>query len=471
MLLPVIMAGGSGSRLWPFSRTHYPKQFLSLSGDISMLQQTVSRLDGIEHLPPCVICNEEHRFLVAEQLRQSQTSHSGIILEPVGRNTAPAIALAALKAMSEGNDPMLLVLAADHLIKDVGAFTRSVELAGAFAKNDKLVTFGIVPLSPETGYGYIRRGEVTTSDDASAYIVDAFVEKPDLATAQSYLATQAYYWNSGMFLFKASRYLDELAKLRPDILTVCKASLEAAKRDLEFTRVDKPVFLNCPDESIDYAVMENTSDAIVVPMDAGWSDVGSWSSLWEVSDKDADGNVLLGDVIADNSQNCYISAPERLVAAVGVEDLVIVDTKDALLVAHKDNVQDVKNVVSELKYCDRSEFLEHREIYRPWGKHDHVAEGSRYHVKKVTVKPGEKTAMQIHYHRAEHWIVVSGTARVHRGEGSQIVSEDESIYIRIGEQHAIENPGKIPLVIIEVRTGGYLEEDDVIRIGQIGEGY
>jgi mannose-1-phosphate guanylyltransferase len=471
MILPVIMAGGSGSRLWPMSRTHFPKQFLSLSGDLSMLQQTVSRLADIEHLAPCVICNEEHRFLVAEQLRQSQTGHSGIILEPVGRNTAPAIALAALKAINDGNDPMLLVLAADHLIKDEAAFTRSVEQAVAFAQNNKLVTFGIVPVAPETGYGYIRRGETTTSAEASAYIVDAFVEKPDSATAQSYLASQEYYWNSGMFLFKASRYLNELAKFRPDILAACKASLEAEKSDLEFTRVDKAAFLNCPDDSIDYAVMEKTSDAIVVPMDAGWSDVGSWSSLWEVSDKDADGNVLRGDVIADNSHNCYIAAPERLVATVGVEDLVIVDTKDALLVAHKDKVQDVKNVVNVLKQGDRTEFLAHREVYRPWGKHDHVAEGSRYHVKKVTVKPGEKTAMQIHYHRSEHWIVVSGTAKIYRGDETHIVTEDESIYIPVGAKHCFENPGKTPLVIIEVRTGGYLEEDDIVRIGTSGEGY
>ncbi|WP_282156485.1 mannose-1-phosphate guanylyltransferase/mannose-6-phosphate isomerase [Vibrio diabolicus] len=470
-ILPVIMAGGSGSRLWPMSRTHFPKQFLSLSGDTTMLQDTITRLSNIEYLPPSLICNEEHRFLVAEQLRQAKISHSGIILEPVGRNTAPAIALAALKSRMDGNDPLLLVLAADHLIKNVEAFTSSVESAQFHAKSGKLVTFGIVPTGPETGYGYIRRGDAMDENIAGAFVVDSFVEKPDLITAEEYLASQKYYWNSGMFLFKASRYLEELEKYQPEILSACKAAIEDAKEDLEFIRIEEQAFLRCPDDSIDYAVMEKTDDAVVVPMDAGWSDVGAWSSLWEVSDKDKQGNVIRGDVIADDTHNCYVTAPERLVATVGVDDLVIVDTKDALLVAHRDKVQDVKNIVNNLKLQDRPEFLNHREVYRPWGKHDHIAEGSRYHVKKVSVKPGEKTAMQVHYHRSEHWIVVSGTARIYKGNEAYIVSENESIYIPVGVKHCFENPGKIPLEVIEVRTGGYLGEDDIVRIDSTGEGY
>lgn len=471
IILPIVMAGGSGSRLWPMSRTHYPKQFLPLINDTTMLQDTVQRLTDMEHLPPLFICNDEHRFLVAEQLRQINAPHSGIILEPFGRNTAPAITLAAIKALEEGNDPLLLVLAADHMINDIDAFIHTVQTACIFAQNDKLVTFGIVPTSPETGYGYICRGKTIHEKNATAYIVNSFVEKPNLETAEKYLASQQYYWNSGMFLFKASRFIEELEKFQPDILTACRSALNDAKEDIEFIRLDSNAFSQCPNESIDYAVMEKTSSAVVVPMNAGWSDVGAWSSLWGVCAKTTHGNVIRGDVILDDTQNCYISAPERLVATVGIDNLVIIDTKDALLVAHKDKVQDVKNIVNQLKNKERPEFLDHREVYRSWGMHDHIAEGSRYHVKKVTMKPGEKTAMQIHFHRSEHWVVVSGTAKIYRGEETHLVTENESIYIPVGFKHCFENPGRIPLVIIEVRTGGYLHEDDIERIDFSGEGY
>ncbi|EGQ8416656.1 mannose-1-phosphate guanylyltransferase/mannose-6-phosphate isomerase [Vibrio parahaemolyticus] len=468
-ILPVIMAGGCGSRLWPMSRTHYPKQFLSLTSDSSMLQDTILRLKDIEHEPISLICNEEHRFLAAEQLRSRNISHSGIILEPFGRNTAPAVALSALRAIEEGQDPILLVLAADHLIKDDNVFRKTVEAATSLAESGKLVTFGIVPTKPETGYGYIRCGNKLPQHDA--FSVDAFVEKPNLSVAKQYFNDGDYYWNSGMFMFKASRYLKELEKFRPDILDAVNSAYSGAHNDLDFIRLDEKAFKSCPDESIDYAVMEKTSDAVVCPLDAGWSDVGAWSSLWEVSEQDERNNVIRGDVLVDNSQRCYINSSNRLIAAVGVEDLVIVDTKDALLVAHRDKVQDVKNIVSSLKQKERSEFQRHREVYRPWGMHDHIAEGERYNVKKVVVKPGHKTAMQLHYHRAEHWVVVSGTAVVYRGTDKHIVTENESIYIPVGTEHCFENPGKFPLEIIEVRTGGYLSEDDIVRTDSKSEGY
>lgn len=456
------MAGGTGSRLWPMSRTHYPKQFLNLSDSVSMLQSTINRLNGLKHSPISIICNEEHRFLVAEQLRSCSLPYSSIILEPFGRNTAPAVALAAFDSMKNGDDPILLVLAADHMIKNEESFRESVNNSIHLAEEGKLVTFGIVPTKPETGYGYIRRGNPIVS--STAYVVDGFVEKPDINTAEQYLLQGNYYWNSGMFMFKASRYLEELKKFRNDIYYAVKKSYSGAKNDLDFTRIDDSEFFKCPDESIDYAVMENTADAIVVPLDVGWSDVGAWSSLWEISDKDDNENVIRGDVIADTSKRCFIHTEDRLVATVGIDDLVIVDTKDALLVAHRDKVQNVKNIVSILKEHSRNEMLYHREVYRPWGKHDHIAEGERYHVKKVIVKPGLKTSMQLHYHRAEHWIVVSGTAKVYRGSEIHIISENESIYIPVGMKHCFENPGKINLEIIEVRTGGYLSEDDIHRI-------
>ena len=468
MLLPVIMAGGSGSRLWPLSRTLYPKQFLSIISKATMLQETVKRLDGIDHQAPLFICNEEHRFIVAEQLRLGGLDNSGIILEPVGRNTAPAIALAALKALADGDDPLLLVLAADHVIQHTDAFLASIQHAIVEAEKGSLVTFGIVPLKPETGYGYIRRG-VQISEHA--YKVNAFVEKPDLITAQEYIATNEFYWNSGMFLFKASRYLAELEKYSPEILRICQSAFNSNRIDLDFIRLDETLFSTCPDNSIDYAVMEKTQDAVVVPMDANWSDVGSWSSLWEVNPKDVDGNAIRGDVLTQNTTNSYIYSQNKLVATVGVEDLIVVETKDAVLVAHKDKVQDVKGIVEQLKAANRDEYLQHREVYRPWGTHDEIAEGDRFHVKHVMVKPGERTATQMHYHRAEHWVVVKGTAKVINGDKTFLLSENESTYIPIGAPHSIENPGQIPLELIEVRSGAYLSENDVVRLDDYEVGY
>ncbi|MER2493212.1 mannose-1-phosphate guanylyltransferase/mannose-6-phosphate isomerase [Catenovulum sediminis] len=461
MFLPVIMAGGSGSRLWPLSRSAYPKQYLPLTSDSTMLQETVLRLKGAQHRAPMVICNEDSRFMVAEQLRAINALQSPVILEPVGRNTAPAIALAALQAVADGDDPLLLVLAADHVIKNQQAFINAIAQAEKLAEQNAMVTFGIVPTHAETGYGYIKRG--ASQDDA--YKVDAFVEKPNLETATEYLNSGEYYWNSGMFMFKASRYLSELEKYQPEILAACKKAIGNTSADLDFVRVDKAAFEACPDDSIDYAVMEKTDSAVVVPLDAGWNDVGSWSALWEVNDKDENGNAVRGDFIGENSKNClvYGSVEGRLVATVGVEDLVIVDTKDAVMVAHKDKVQDVKTIVNKLKAEGRSESKFHREVYRPWGKYDSIDNGARYQVKRITVKPGAKLSVQMHHHRAEHWIVVSGTAKVTNGDKELLLTENQSTYIPVGVIHALENPGKVPLELIEVQSGSYLGEDDIVR--------
>ena len=401
----VIMAGGSGTRLWPLSRTGHPKQFLSLHGEMTMLQQTVDRLNGLPIESSVTICNEEHRFFVAEQLRAIDKLGS-IILEPVGRNTAPAIALAAL---TEGNDdPLLLVLAADHVITDVESFTESVKKAMPLAQQGKLVTFGIVPSEPHTGYGYIKVG----AELGDGFFVDTFKEKPDQVTAETYLDQGGYYWNSGMFLFRASRYLEELKAYRSDIFNVCSKAMADASPDLDFIRVDADAFAACPGDSIDYAVMENTADAVVVPMDAGWNDIGSWSSLWEIGDKDEDGNAASGDVMLHDVKNSYIRADDKLVAAVGVDDLVVVSTKDALLVAHKNKAQDAKLIAKKLREDGRCEWELHREVYRPWGKYDSIDNGDRYQVKRITVNPGAKLSVQMHHHRAEHWVVVSISIRV-----------------------------------------------------------
>jgi mannose-1-phosphate guanylyltransferase len=451
----VVLAGGSGSRLWPMSRALHPKQFLALHGKDSMLQATVNRLADLDVESSVTICNEEHRFFVAEQLRAIDKMGS-IVLEPAGRNTAPAIALAAL--VSKG-DPLLLVLAADHVIQDQQAFTQSVTDAIPLAESGKLVTFGIVPSEPHVGYGYIKRGQ---SQDCG-YIVDEFVEKPSPEVAQEYVNSGGYYWNSGMFLFKASRYLEELQKFRPDIYDVCKLSMTDAKSDLDFLRVNKTIFEACPSESVDYAVMERTADAVVVPMDAGWTDVGSWSSLWDISAKDVNGNTTHGDVMLHDVNNSYVRTDGRLVAAIGVDDLIIVATKDVLMIAHKSSVQDVKVITEKLKSKLRSEWEMHREVYRPWGKYDSIDMGDRYQVKRITVKPGAKLSVQMHHHRAEHWVVVSGTARVTNGDKTFLLSENESTYIPIGVVHALENPGKVELELIEVQSGSYLGEDDIVR--------
>lgn len=468
-LYPVIMAGGTGSRLWPLSRVLYPKQFLCLKGDLTMLQATVSRLDRVACKNPVVICNEEHRFIVAEQLRDMGKLAENIILEPAGRNTAPAVALAAIAALrsSPNDDPLMLILAADHVIQDESAFHNAVEAAIPLALNGKLVTFGIVPDAPETGYGYIRRGEVChaeTSVDSVAFKVAQFVEKPDADTAQAYLSSGEYYWNSGMFLFRAGRYLEELEKYRPDILAACQTAMEAVDPDLDFLRVDEEAFLACPEDSIDYAVMEHTADGVVVPMNAGWSDVGSWSSLWEISQRTAEGNVHYGDVISHHTENSYVYAESGLVTTVGVKDLVVVQTKDAVLIADRNQVQDVKKVVEQIKADGRHEHHVHREVYRPWGKYDSIDEGERYQVKRIRVKPGEGFSLRMHHHRAEHWIVVAGTAQVTMNDEVRLLVENESIYIPFGTPHRLENPGKIPLDLIEVRSGAYLKEDDIVRL-------
>ncbi|HCU2314787.1 TPA: mannose-1-phosphate guanylyltransferase/mannose-6-phosphate isomerase [Klebsiella aerogenes] len=463
MILPVIMAGGSGSRLWPMSRELYPKQFLRLSGSQSMLQETITRLEGLAIQSPLIICNEQHRFLAAEQLRQIQKLSNNILLEPVGRNTAPAIALAALSAINDGSDPLLLVLAADHVIDDVDAFHEAIKNAIPHAENGKLVTFGIVPTGIETGYGYIQRGD--QSDGQRAYEVLRFVEKPNFETAKDYIATGEYYWNSGMFLFKAKRYLDELSKFRPDILDICRDAIGEQKKDVtqDFIRIEKETFSLCADESIDYAVMEKTDDAVVIPLDAGWNDVGSWSALWEVHDKDDNNNVLSGDIFSYNSSNCYINTEETFVAAIGVENLVIINTKDAVLVINKSEVQDVKKVVEYLKSNKRREYRVHRESYKPWGRHDKIVESERYHVNRVTVKPGGMFSLQRHLHRAEHWIVLSGTAEVTLEDKRFLLTENQSTFIPAGKIHMLENPGKIPLELLEIESGSYLGEDDILR--------
>ena len=457
-MIPVVLSGGSGTRLWPLSRIECPKQFLPLNSAQSMLQETVSRLGSLPSVS--IICNEAHRFLVAEQMRQLGQCCS-IFLEPVGRNTAPAIALSALDAVAKGQgDEPLLVLSSDHVITEHVVFLQAVVQAESLAKEGFLVTFGTAPTQPETGYGYIRRG----SAQGPAFTVAEFVEKPNLATAQAYLATGEYYWNSGIFMFTANRYLEELSRFRPDILQACQQAMATTTPDLDFIRIDKTAFEACPDESIDYAVMEKTDKAVVIPLDAGWSDVGSWSALWEIKSKDEAGNVLQGDVIAENTRNSMVMANERLVTTLGVDDLIIVDTKDALMVAHKDSVQDVKKLVATLKSQGRHEHLQHREVYRPWGKYDSIDAGERYQVKRITVKPNAKLSLQKHHHRAEHWVVVKGTARVTCGDKTFLVTENQSTYIPLGEVHCLENPGKVDLELIEVQSGSYLGEDDIIRL-------
>jgi len=456
-ILPVILSGGSGTRLWPLSREAYPKQFLPLVGDVTMLQATWNRVAAIAGKAPIVVANQEHRFMAAEQLRECNVTPQALILEPIGRNTAPAIAIAALQALAAGEDALLLVLPSDHVVRNDAAFHAAVQQAATAADAGKLVTFGIVPTAPETGYGYIK-----AKAGPGVHAVDRFVEKPDLATAEQYVASGEYYWNSGMFLFKASRYLQELEALQPAILAACRTALDKASRDSDFVRLDEEAFAASPNDSIDYAVMEKTADAAVVPLDAGWNDVGSWSALWEVSDKDADGNAWHGDVIALDCRNSYAYG-NRLIAMVGLEDVVVVETDDAVFVGHKDRVQNVKEIVGQIKRDGRSEAAAHRKVYRPWGAYDSIDNGARFQVKRITVKPGATLSLQMHHHRAEHWIVVSGTAEVTRGEEVILLTENQSTYIPLGVTHRLKNPGKLPLELIEVQSGSYLGEDDIVR--------
>jgi mannose-1-phosphate guanylyltransferase/mannose-6-phosphate isomerase len=471
MLIPVILSGGSGTRLWPLSRELYPKQLLPLVGKQTMLQETAARVAGLKDLAgPVVVCNESHRFMVAEQLRELGAAAQAIILEPIGRNTAPAVAVAAIVALEKakasgkpGVDPVLLVLPADHVIRKVEAFKSAVVTGRAAAETGKLVTFGVVPDHAETGYGYIRRAK----GPGPAYAVEQFVEKPDAATAEKYVASGEYYWNSGMFMFRARVYLEELKRFAPAMLAACEKAVAGAKIDLDFTRLAKDEFSACPGDSIDYAVMEKTASAVVVPLDAGWSDVGSWSALQDALPTDEQGNVISGDVLTEGTTGCYLHSTSRLIGAVGLKDHVVVETKDAVLVAPRDKVQDVKNLVAQLKAQGRYETSLHREVFRPWGSYDSVDNGDRFQVKRLVVKPGASMSLQLHHHRAEHWIVVSGTARITRGEETFLLGENESTYIPMGAKHRIENPGKVELHIIEVQSGSYLGEDDIVRFEDI----
>ena len=461
MIHPVIMAGGSGSRLWPLSRQQFPKQFLKLEGERSMLQVTLDRLENLDFDSQTVIGNEDHRFLIAEQLRDCSLSQTNIILEPVGRNTAPAIALAALNIAKSDPNAVLLILAADHIIRDQMSFISAVELGETLAEQNNLVTFGILPSCAETGYGYIKTG--ASVDDTTARQVAAFKEKPDSSTAQSYIDSGNYLWNSGMFMFRASRYLEELKKFRPEIYQACEHALEGGDADRDFIRVATDAFEQCPDDSIDYAVMEHTDKAVVIPVDCGWSDVGSWSSLWEVLEKDEGGNVEKGDILNIDCSDSYLHSENKLIAAIGLKDIVVLDTKDATLVAHKSDVQKVKNIVQSLKSSKRPHWQHHRQVHRAWGSYDAVDGGKRFKVKRVMVKPGETISQQLHYHRAEHWVIVSGTAKIQRGSESLMLTENQSTYIPVGMPHSLSNPGDIPLEIIEVQSGNYLSEDDIFR--------
>lgn len=464
MLIPVLLSGGVGSRLWPVSREGRPKQFLPMAGQGSMLQQTQRRLAGFDTAPPIVVCNEEHRFLVAEQLREVGVEAGRIILEPEGRNTAPAIALAALAALESDPDAQLLVLPADHYIADGAAFHAAVGIAMGLAGDHRLVTFGVVPSSPETGYGYIRCG--AELGDTAAELAE-FVEKPDLETAEQYLAAGNYLWNSGMFLFRADRYLEALARHRSDIDAACRAAMAGAEADMDFLRPERQAFLSSPSDSIDYAVMEHTDAGAVVPLDCGWSDIGAWSALWDIGQKDAAGNVIAGDVLLDDTRDSYVHSESRLVTTTGVEGLVVVETADAVLVADRERVQNVKNLVKSLQSAGRSEASVHQRVFRPWGSYESLVTAERFQVKRIIVNPGQKLSLQKHFHRAEHWIVVQGTAEVTRDEEVFTLREDQSTYIPLGTVHRLANPGKIPLELIEVQSGSYLGEDDIVRFEDV----
>ncbi|MBK1685405.1 mannose-1-phosphate guanylyltransferase/mannose-6-phosphate isomerase [Rhodoferax fermentans] len=478
LVQPVVLSGGSGTRLWPLSREKYPKQLLSLVGQDSLLQATVRRVTGtpgVSLTTPMVVCNEEYRFVIAEQLRLLGESGT-VVLEPCGRNTAPALTLAALAASKGGADPVLLVMPADHVITNVAAFQDVVSRGAALADAGAVVTFGITPDAPETGYGYIQTGEPFGSADAAARSIARFVEKPDLTTAQSYLDAGNYLWNSGLFMMRASVWLSALGVCRADILAACQSAWEVGQTDGEFVRVGKELFAACPSDSIDYAVMEriaaNTSSStlpagVVLPLNAGWSDVGAWDALWQVLPKDASGNVVQGDVLLQDCENTLALSEGRLVACVGVSDLVVVETADAILVSHKDKTQDVKKIVDQLKAQKRPEGSIHRKVFRPWGSYDGVDRGERFQVKRIVVKPGGVLSLQMHHHRAEHWIVVSGTARITKGEEVFLLSENQSTFIPLGTTHRLENPGRVALEMIEVQSGSYLGEDDIVRFEDV----
>jgi mannose-1-phosphate guanylyltransferase / mannose-6-phosphate isomerase len=460
-LVPVILCGGSGTRLWPLSREAFPKQFLRLSGKDSMLQQTLQRLTGIAALAPALlVCNESSRFIVAEQLREIGLNDARMLLEPMRRNTAPAIATAALQAVENGEDPVLLVLPSDHVILDTPAFHHAISLARSAAEQGKLLTFGITPTGPETGYGYIR------AEDGEAGQVQRileFVEKPALALAEQYLASGDYFWNSGMFLFRASRYLEELERFQPAVVAACREALAKAKTDLDFIRLDHDAYATSPDIAVDYAVMERTSDAATVALDAGWNDIGSWAAVFDVANKDADNNSAQGDVLLQDCNDCLVHGNSRLVTAIGMRNTVIVETADAVLVMDADQAQHTKSLVAQLINQERNEATMHREVFRPWGSYDSIGNGDRFQVKRITVKPGAKLSLQMHHHRAEHWIVVSGTAQITNGGKEYLLTENQSTYIPLGVVHSLANPGKVALELIEIQSGSYLGEDDIVR--------
>jgi mannose-1-phosphate guanylyltransferase/mannose-6-phosphate isomerase len=459
---PVILSGGAGTRLWPVSRTLYPKQLLPLVSDRTMLQQSVQRVIGKGFAPPVVVCNEEHRFLIAGQLRELDIAPSRMVLEPVGRNTAPAAAVAALLLAGDDADAMMLLLPSDHVIEDVSGFLAAVETGLAAAENGALVTFGIPPAGPETGYGYIRRGAPYEGAEG-CFRIARFVEKPDLEEARRLVRAGDYHWNSGMFLVRAGRYLEELERLKPEMVECCRRAVAGAVEDLDFLRLEAEAFSGIEPLSIDYAVMEHTEAAVVVPADMGWSDVGSWSALWEIGAKDGDGNVVLGDVITDGTTNSYIRSEGRLVAALGLDNVVVVATDDVVLVVRRDEAQNVKKVVEALARAERPEHSVHTKVYRPWGYYQSIDAGDRFQVKRLHVNPGQKLSLQMHRHRAEHWVVVSGTAKVTRGDETFLLNENESIYLPLGVKHALENPGDASLRVIEVQSGEYLGEDDIVR--------
>ena len=463
-ITPVLLCGGVGSRLWPVSRQGRPKQYLNLIGETSMLQQTLTRIESLAQTSPIIVCNEEHRFLVAEQVRQLGLTSPTIILEPEGKNTAPAIALAALAASVSDPEVNLLVLPADHYVGKPAALIDAIEKATSASSQGRLVTFGLVPSRPETGYGYIKRGKALAPDVS---VLEQFVEKPDQPTAKAYVASGDYVWNSGMFMFSAARYLESLGEFQPEMADVCERAMAHAERDMDFIRPDAEVFATCPSDSIDYAVMEQTPAGAVVSLDCGWSDIGAWSALWEAGDQDAAGNVTQGDVVLYKTQNSYVRSQSRLVTTTGVKDLVVVETADAVMVADRHSVQDVKDIVNLLKASDRSEADVHHRVFRPWGSYESLIGGEGFQVKRIVVNPGQQLSLQMHHHRTGHWVVVRGTAEVVNGNDTLLLEEDQSTYIPIGVKHRLTNPGKFPLELIEVQSGSYLGEDDIVRFEDV----
>jgi mannose-1-phosphate guanylyltransferase/mannose-6-phosphate isomerase len=463
-ITPVLLCGGVGSRLWPVSRQGRPKQYLNLIGDTSMLQQTLTRIGAIAQTAPIIVCNEEHRFLVAEQVRQLGLTSPTIILEPEGKNTAPAIALAAIAASASDPEVNLLVLPADHYVGKPAALIDAIEKAASASSQGKLVTFGLVPSRAETGYGYIKRGEALATDVS---VLEQFVEKPDQPTAEGYIASGDYVWNSGMFMFTAARYLESLGEFQPEMADVCERAMAQAERDMDFIRPDAEVFATCASDSIDYAVMEHTPEGAVVSLDCGWSDIGAWSALWEVGDQDSAGNVTQGDVVLNKTQNSYVRSQSRLVTTAGVKDLVVVETADAVMVADRHAVQDVKDIVSSLRKSNRSEANIHQRVFRPWGSYESLTSGDGFQVKRLMVNPGQQLSLQMHNHRAEHWVVVRGTAVVVNGETELTLSADQSTYIPVGAKHRLSNPGPDVLELIEVQSGSYLGEDDIVRFDDV----